>query len=1356
MQTRIIRTDSTGEIIGITERAVCTEYEIRKQILDELKNPTTKKELQCPLYAETYMKLRKQLLEEKKELVRLQKEKKELSNTKDSFIKLTKAQEVLFDLRKAQEKGKKKKLSLNEQLDKSIEDKDKLKDAKDEVDRLSKLVENQERPEEKTIDKLDKSIKEQTKKVDNAKEACTEYEEKYHQKAREYLKKKKEKPKDGQENIYSKRDDIYNNVTNEAKYRTETRKAILKQQREVFKQQRELRAKQLKAEKKEAKRLKKQPPPKTPKEKEARKIIKKAAKEKEHLEEETQDFLANLPKVLNTALETAIDAQKKGAFIGVLANLGGILSAANIGLDFKNILEGELHIPSIGDLAKADPNLIVQSNAVGKLLTSELTWDAIRLVLPKLLDVIERYQTEIDDGIWSVINEKPSIDINDKSKMLLAKLILGNKQALDVIIEIVSGAGTDVILDFLRNSATLAPYIESSGVSSDNIDKVVRSLISILPFLLNSNQKLLALISTETSLEEKIKNGLLIAKNEELIGGLSQLVSTFVGPVIAEVLAKYNKELNPFKLNPVDVQPLVQGVLTFVSGVIKKLPQIATLLEKHIGLLSSIIGHGSLTELKKLTAEDQAKLIDDVFSIIKAMDPVTLLQNKEALQTVVGGLIHSPFFKANVLDKITKALGLGTPDKVEAQTKVQSLITDLITDTLPVVLEAASLLLKQETLGKIQKIVTQALPLLSATATDKEKEKAMSEIMSSALSLLAEKEGVVAIVEQILPIVSKHAESIVATVLETNPEILAHFGQGKDEKDKQAINLLVKSGVKFISEALKKAPQVIAILREHSEIYSALMNSAVVSGMHGFSLAGLLGVIKNEHLVVIADDVLSIIRAIDPATLLQEENKEALKTVASGFIQSPFFKEKVLDTIPKELKELGASDEAVKKLATEAVSIVLDAAGFLLEEKTLKTVQEIIEQVPLLLSKDEGKKADKEKVETMFKIVDSVFGLLADPKIGKVYTDGIIKLINDKDNCKVLKTIIQSQIDKSPLKGKVDLTAKNILDVISNPEALKVVQEAYELYRKGYTWRAIYTAVTGVMGSRVPELRKVALHIMYDLLTGLVFQEKIMPNFLRRWSVGSSINDAIKNVQTTNKKDGVKDLADILLKSKTSATGTVAKYSIENKFLSGLNFEDTKFSNLKIDGFNFNGATFGETSFANSIITETNFKDVNFKSKTLDFTNAIIDLNSLKTLAKFFKPPREIKYEDMKLLSPKIMPKDREELKSAGLDEKMLNEVVKNTRVSVLMELIKKELGGELSSEQKKNIELIVKVAGEDKFDKIAAPDMLKSFMSQLPKGIDALSSPKFNEGQISEALTKHFEIIERVNQPVKAIRLEM
>jgi hypothetical protein len=1550
MQQQIVSQDSSGKIIKITEKAICTELELYKLILEELKAIN---------YTKIYMGLRTQLFKEKKALVKLQQEKTALSKTKNNFSALEKAQEVLSALKTKANKNATG--NLHAKIENSIKTSNELKAAQEKVDSLSRLVENQAQLKvQQDLNVLDKSINEQIKKVEQAKENCATYKKKYYQEAREQLKKKEEKLKNGQ-NIYSKRDAIYKKITEEAERRKETREAILKQQRKI-------KAKKHSADKQE-----------TTQEKEAGKNIQKAVKEKERLEEKIQDFLANLPEVLNAVLETAIDAQKKGAFIGVLANLGGVLSGANVGLDFKNILEAELHVESIGALATTDPNLIVQSSAVRELLSSERTWDAILLVLPKLLDVIKRYQTEIDDGVWSAINEpivdepskaKAKAKVNDKSIMLLANLILGNKKALGAIVEIISGAGTDVILDFLHNSATLAPYIESAGVGNGNIDALVRGLISVLPYLLNSNQELLTLINTEKDLEDKIKNGLLIAKNVELISGLSQLASTCVKPVIAEALAKYNEKLQPFGLNSNAVQPLVQEILKFVSGSIKNLPQIASLLEKHTQLLSSIVQLGNLDELKKLTADKQAELIGDVFSIIKVIDPAALLQNKTVLQTVANHLIPSPFFKANVLDKIPAAL-----------VKEQSLITNLITDTLPVVLDAASFLLKKEMLEKTQEIVIQALPPLSTGA--------ISSIMSSTFGLLAEKDGIVKIAGQILPIVSKHAEAIVAAAfkeneeqfkkfgltisdmqllvqgvltfasgfidklpqiallfkehtkllgsivqsgnldefknltsdkqaeligdvfsiikvidpaalltllqdkqalkkvadsfiqspffqitladsitkilgvpkgeaqikvqkllinlitsavpialnvagflleettvekiqniakkvpqllsketsdenkeklifeimssalglltdermmnviteqlpkiiadnaepiiaeaLEKNPEMLARFGQGKD---KRAINLLVKNGVKFISEALKKTQKVVEVLQKNGAVYSALMNSAVLSGMHGFSVAGLLGTLENEHLAVIADDFLSIIREIDPTTILQEENKEAIKTVASGFIQSPFFQEKVLRAIPKEL---AVSDDAVKNLATDAVSVVLNAADFLLKGKTLEKVQAIIKKVPGLLSKDEGKEADQKKADTMFEVIDSAFELLADPQIEQVYTKEIINLINKNRN--VLEIVIQAQIDKSPLKGKVDLTAKNVLDVISNPEALKVVKEGYDLYRSGHTWKAIYATVTGAMGNRVPGLRKIALHIVYDLLTGLVFQEKIMPNFLRRRSIGSSINGAITIVQKSKKDGIIQDLADILLKSETTSTGTVAKYAIDNKFLSGLNFEDTEFSNLKIDGFNFKGAAFGsdksvQISFASSIITKTNFKDANFKpsSAALSFTNATIDLSSLKTLAKFFKSPRKVQVEGMQLLSPKIMPNDKEELINAGLSKTILDQIIENTRVSVLLEFAKKELGGEegykkllpeQQSQVKKNIELILKTAGEDKFDQIAASDMFKSFMGQLPKGA-ALGSLDLNEQTISIALTKHCEILKRINQPIEGIR---
>lgn len=1293
-------------------RVICTELEIHKRILREL---ATEGLLQCSGYAQESMRLRIQWLEEKKELFRLQKEKKELSNTKDNFIKLKEAQ----DRKKKADKSQ----DLSVRLTESIK-------AKEEVDRLSKLVENQTQAEVQTaIDDLDKSIKDQTKKINSAKEAYEKYKKKYYQAAREFLKtKEKRSTKGGEEKIYSRRDEIYSQITSLAERRTETEKARLEQQKKA-------RAK-------------------------LPKPITTGAKEREQLEERIQDFLANLPEIINTALEAAIDTQKKGFFIGILANLGGGLAAANIGLDFKNILEAELHIPTMEELAKVDPNRIVQSNAVGKLLTSDLTWDTVLLVLPKLLDVIKRYQTEVDDVIWGVINEESSI--NDESKMLLAKLILGNEKALNVIITVVSGVGTDVILDFLHNSATLAPYIESLGVSSDNIDRVVKSFIPILSSLPTFNQALLALISTE-SLEEKIKSGLLIAKNEGLIDRLSQLVLTCKEPV-AEVLVKYSGKLEPFGLNPGNVRPLMEGVLTFASGVIKKLPQIAPFLEKNAELLSSIIQSGDLEGLRALTAEQQAELIDDIFSVIKEIDPATLLallQDGQALKNVADIFIQTPFFKANVLDNITKMLGI---PKGAAQTKAQALILNLIAGAIPIALSSASFLLKKETLEKIQDIIKKVPQLLSKETPDEAKEKAMLEIINGALGLLAEEDMMDVIARQLPQIILANAEPIVAEVLEENPEILKRFGLDVGlDKDKQAINALVKISVNFVSDSLKKAPQVIAILQKHSEIYSALMSSAVMSGMHGFSVAGLLEMVENEHLAVIADDVLSIIREIDPATLLQGPNKEALKSVASSFIQSPFFQEKVLDVIPKEL---GVSDAAVKKLATEAVSVVLDAASFLLKEETLGKVQEIIEKIPLLLSKDEGQEVDKKKETVIFEIIDNVFKLLDTSDAINVY-DGVAKLI--ESNEEVFRPIIQSMIDKSPLKGKIDLTAKNVLNIISNPEAFKVAKEAYDLYRTGHAWKAIYTAVTGVMSRRNPELGKIVLSVIHYLLTE-VFQKTFVPNFLRRLYIGNSINDVITSAQT-NKRDGViQDLADILLKGKTSDTGIVANYSINNKFLSGLNFGDINFYNLKIDGFSFNGATFGSgkestTSFANSVITGTDFKDVNFKSNTLDFTNATIDLGSLKTLAKFFKSPRVVSYEGMKLLSPKITPEDRKELIDSGLSEDKLNKIVENTKVSVLMALIKNELGGEedynrLSQEQKlqikKNIELIVKTAGEgeeSKFDKIATPDMFKSFTRQLTKDISALSSSEFNEGKISDALTKHCEIIKRAAQPVEAIR---
>ena len=557
----------------------------------------------------------------------------------------------------------------------------------------------------------------------------------------------------------------------------------------------------------------------------------------------------------------------------------------------------------------------------------------------------------------------------------------------------------------------------------------------------------------------------------------------------------------------------------------------------------------------------------------------------------------------------------------------------------------------------------------------------------------------------------------------------------------QDIAPIMKEVATFGTQVLGNSLAIAEVLRKNQELYKNIVEVLLAKPQYG--LTQLLE-LTPEQMFQIASDGLEIVRKVNLRGFLETQKENILQVVnkaASSQLENN-------EAIQGFMRTTGLEKEVVGDLISDALPIVFDISTLVLKDENLQTIHEdIVKKLPTLMSETAS---DQEKTETLFEVLDKTVELLSQEEARQMYTDQIVPFLEGHEE--TLGKAIESAIEQSPLRGRVKIDGKRLVDLASNPETLKVLYGIYQDWKGGEKSKG--KIAIKAMWRASKEFRAT----IWSGIKNLVFQEFMMPSFVRRHYIGNTINQVIQEGIQSPIEGERKSLSEIFQKAAVAQNdrGSIADYSLKANFCEGLKFSDVSFKNLDIVWFNFKKAMFNRegvsfensmvqgtifekaefkavASFKGAIIENTKFKNVKFK-EGIDLSNATIDKKSLKSLLpsldKTMVEGKEIKTEGLKLSSLNLSKEEGAEFEKSAFGKQYLATIEENSKtieedkkVLILMKQVRSHFKEEEGIDEnlfklaERNVRQAVRlevVKGEEEFKKISHPTVFANLLRKF------------------------------------------
>ena len=402
----------------------------------------------------------------------------------------------------------------------------------------------------------------------------------------------------------------------------------------------------------------------------------------------------------------------------------------------------------------------------------------------------------------------------------------------------------------------------------------------------------------------------------------------------------------------------------------------------------------------------------------------------------------------------------------------------------------------------------------------------------------------------------------------------------------------------FGTQVLGNSSAIAEVLRKNQELYKNIVEVLLAKQQYG--LTQLLE-LTPEQMFQIASDGLEIARKINLRGFL-ETQKENILQVTNKVVESQLENN---EAVKGFMQIAGIEEDAMKSLVNDALPIVFDISTLVLKDENLQTIHEdIVKKLPTLMSETA---LDQEKTETLFEVLDKTVELLSQKEARQMYTDQIVPFLEGHEE--TLGKAIESAVEQSPFRGRVKIDGKRLISLASNPETLKVLYGVYQDWKGSEKSKGKIAIKAMWRGSK--EFRAT----IWSGIKNLVFQEFMIPNFVRRHHINDVVSQIIQRGIQSPIEGERKSLSEIFQKAAVAQNdrGSIADYSLKANFCEGLKFSDVSFKNLDIVGFNFKKAMFDRegVSFENSMVQGTIFEKAEFKA-VASFKGAIIENTKLK------------------------------------------------------------------------------------------------------------------------------------------------
>jgi hypothetical protein len=313
--------------------------------------------------------------------------------------------------------------------------------------------------------------------------------------------------------------------------------------------------------------------------------------------------------------------------------------------------------------------------------------------------------------------------------------------------------------------------------------------------------------------------------------------------------------------------------------------------------------------------------------------------------------------------------------------------------------------------------------------------------------------------------------------------------------------------------------------------------------------------------------------------------------------------------------ESGGEKDFIKSFLSPFLSFTKE---FLLnKENSFSKIFHSINQIVLL----QANLSNAQSLVDISQIEKNIYGEVKSLTAALANDQTIVKnfAINLSNHFNNYKQIYINAINK--VAGKYVTINNEFADAIFNKKVVVALVDAYLSFVGGKKVGGFLKGMKTILSTE--ELRSKAFSFIYNIL-GILFQEFIVPGFIKRAEINDTIRNLINTTTEKAKERPREDLA-IAMQEYSPENSSMLRHALKNRSFADLNFCDQSFENLDIHGFNFRNAKLGgytntlvENPDAKVIFNNTSIKNCNFSNVIIQgsvvFKDIEIDFTSMKSL----------------------------------------------------------------------------------------------------------------------------------------------